>query len=65
GRRQGGEGVVRTYHFLQSADITVLSDRRVTRPYGLEGGQSGQSGRNGLMHKGMEKELPGKCSMAV
>ena len=65
GRRQGGEGVVRTYHFLQSADITVLSDRRVTRPYGLEGGQSGQSGRNGLMHKGMETELPGKCSMAV
>ena len=38
GQHQGGEGIVRTYEFLQPAEVTLLSDRRITKPYGLEGG---------------------------
>ena len=65
GRHQGGDGLVRTYEFLQSAEITLLSDRRVTRPYGLEGGEPGHPGSNRVRHKGTEQELAGKCSFAV
>jgi len=65
GRQPGGEGIVRTYEFLQPAEITLLSDRRVTKPYGLEGGESGQPGRNGLRQKGEEQHVPGKCSFPV
>ena len=30
-------------NFFQSAEVTLLSDRRVTNPYGLEGGQPGKT----------------------
>jgi N-methylhydantoinase B len=65
GRHQGGNGLVRAYEFLQPAELTVLSDRRITKPYGLEGGQPGQPGRNYVMRNGMEKDLSGKCSFSV
>jgi N-methylhydantoinase B len=65
GRQLGGDGIVRTYEFLQPADITLLSDRRVTKPYGLEGGESGQPGRNVLKHNGIEQDIPGKCSLSI
>jgi N-methylhydantoinase B len=65
GRQRGGDGLVRRYEFLQPAEITVLSDRRVTKPYGLEGGEPGQPGRNGLKQNGVEKDIPGKCSIPV
>lgn len=65
GQYQGGHGLVRAYEFLQSAEVTLLSDRRVTKPYGLEGGGSGQPGRNRVRQNGEEKTLPGKCSISV
>jgi N-methylhydantoinase B len=65
GRQRGGDGLVRRYKFLQPAEITLLSDRRVTKPYGLEGGEPGQPGRNGLKQNRVEKDIPGKCSIPV
>ena len=65
GKQQGGEGLVRAYEFLQAAEITLLSDRRVTKPYGLEGGDSGCPGYNILKQRDVEKDLPGKCSFTV
>ncbi|TFH50918.1 MAG: hydantoinase B/oxoprolinase family protein, partial [Methanothrix sp.] len=65
GKYQGGEGLVREYEFLQPAEITILSDRRVIKPYGVKGGESGQLGSNVLNRHGVEKEVPGKCSFAV
>jgi len=65
GQHQGGDGLVRAYEFLQSAEITLLSDRRVTRPYGLEGGEKGNLGRNRKKQAGVEKDIPGKCSFSV
>ena len=53
---------MRAYEFLQPAEITLLSDRRVTKPYGLDGGEAGKSGRNRIRLNGVEKDLPGKCS---
>ena len=63
GRQRGGKGLIRAYEFLQPAEVTLQSDRRVTKPYGLEGGQPGQPGRNCLRQDGVEKDLPGKCSV--
>lgn len=65
GRHRGGDGLERAYEFLQAAEITLLSDRRVTQPYGLEGGDPGHPGRNRLRQNGVEKILPGKCSLSV
>ena len=65
GQHQGGDGIVRTYEFLQPAEVTLLSDRRVINPYGLEGGESGQPGRNRLKQNGEEQDVPGKCSFPV
>jgi N-methylhydantoinase B len=65
GRHRGGDGLVRAYEFLQSAEITLLSDRRITRPYGLEGGQPGQPGCNYLKRNGIEQEVAGKCSLSI
>ena len=38
GARKGGDGVVREWEFLERAKVTLLSDRRLRGPYGLEGG---------------------------
>jgi N-methylhydantoinase B len=65
GRHRGGDGLVRAYEFLQPAEITLLSDRRATQPYGLDGGEPGQPGHNCLRQNGIEKTLPGKCSFSV
>lgn len=46
GKNHGGDGVVRTYLFEQDASCTFLTERRNSRPWGLEGGKPGVSGRN-------------------
>ena len=62
GAHQGGEGVIREIEFLSDAHVTILSDRRKTKPYGLAGGLSGISGRNTLVRDGQESLLPGKTT---
>ncbi|KAI1774280.1 Hydantoinase B/oxoprolinase-domain-containing protein [Hypoxylon cercidicola] len=46
GLRPGGEGVVREIEFLTPLQCSILSERRVHRPYGLEGGGPGETGLN-------------------
>jgi len=48
GQFAGGEGLVRELKLLAPAQVTLLSDRRHTQPYGLQGGGPGASGRNTL-----------------
>ena len=49
GLYQGGDGVVRRLRFLVSMDLSILSDHRVVPPYGLAGGQPGQTGKNAII----------------
>ena len=65
GRHRGGDGLVRDVEFLSAATVTILSERRRTRPYGLQGGQAGKPGRNLLVRAGQETDLPGKCEIQV
>ncbi|GAA5955531.1 hypothetical protein JCM3765_006806 [Sporobolomyces pararoseus] len=46
GKYRGGNGVVREIEFTEPVQCSILSERRVYRPYGLEGGGNGQVGRN-------------------
>ncbi len=62
GRTRGGDGVVRELELLTDARVTILADRRKTRPYGLEGGEAGQPGRTVLIGAGGERLLEGKDS---
>ena len=60
GAFQGGDGLVRAISFEVSTDVTLLTERRSTTPYGLQGGEPGKRGENRLQHEGQEIILPGK-----
>jgi N-methylhydantoinase B len=61
GRREGGDGLVRSYRFLAPAQVTLLTERRRHRPWGVNGGQPGQPGENRLNGK----LLPAKAALCV
>jgi 5-oxoprolinase (ATP-hydrolysing) len=49
GRWRGGDGVVREIRFLAPMALSVLTQHRVERPYGMEGGAAGAPGRQRLI----------------
>jgi len=57
GMHRGGQGLIREVEFLQEAQITLLTERRLHAPWGLSGGENGQCGENRLD----DKPLPGKA----
>jgi N-methylhydantoinase B len=66
GAHRGGDGIVREFRFLAPAEVTVLSDRRVRGPYGLQGGEAGKPGRNTLLRSGRKPQpLPGKTRFEI
>jgi N-methylhydantoinase B len=48
GKHRGGDGIVREIEALTPAEGTVITDRRVSRPYGLHGGAAASSGANSV-----------------
>ncbi|KAL7541994.1 hypothetical protein ACHAXR_011416, partial [Thalassiosira sp. AJA248-18] len=52
GMHSGGDGVIREIEPLRPLVMSILSERRCLRPYGLEGGEPGQTGRNLLIKEG-------------
>nr|WP_320049738.1 hydantoinase B/oxoprolinase family protein [uncultured Desulfuromonas sp.] len=66
GKWRGGDGLVREIEFLQSLTASILSERRVFAPYGLDGGESGRCGRNRLWRCGRGwVNLGGKNTLPV
>lgn len=51
GQHVGGEGVVRDIEFRIPVQCSILSERRVFRPYGLEGGGDAEVGVNYWVRK--------------
>jgi len=64
GLHRGGDGVVRELQFLAPTRVTLLTDRRHTTPYGLNGGKPGMPGRNLLLRR-RARTLPAKTSLQV
>lgn len=48
GAFHGGDGIRRELEFLSPAEVSLLSERRVRAPFGLQGGEPGARGRNSL-----------------
>jgi len=65
GRFRGGLGIRRDIRSLGVARASLLTERRNSRPYGLEGGEPGMPGRNVLIREGQEIVLPGKGSATL
>ena len=65
GAQPGGDGIVREMEFVDEAQVTMLSDRRTQRPYGLEGGEPARSGENVLVHHNRRQKLPSKFNRRV
>ncbi len=65
GNHRGGDGIIRAYRFLESAEVTLLSDRRERGPWGVAGGSAGKSGKNTLIRAGKESKLAAKSRFNV
>ncbi len=66
GLNPGGQGLVRRYRFLAPATVTLLTERRTHRPWGLAGGGPGTAGENVLIRQnGNAVVLPGKVTLEV
>jgi N-methylhydantoinase B len=65
GRFYGGDGIQRDMQVLVESQVTLLTDRRKTFPYGLQGGEAGQVGENVLIREGTDIPLPGKGSLEL
>jgi len=66
GEFKGGDGVVREIEPLRPLVMSILSERRSLRPYGMSGGSAGQSGRNLLVKKnGIVVNVGGRCSSSI
>ncbi|MGH7176394.1 MAG: hydantoinase B/oxoprolinase family protein, partial [Tepidisphaeraceae bacterium] len=64
GNFQGGDGIIREIEALADCEGTILSDRRVSRPYGLRGGAPGASGTNEIISDGITP-ISGKASFQL
>lgn len=66
GRYCGGDGVKRKLMFRSKVVLSVLTERRSTRPYGLHGGEDGAAGLN-LLHRadGRILNLGAKTSVSI
>ena len=51
GKHCGGQGVIREYEFLQDAQVSLISERRVHSPWGAMGGNAAEPGTNYLNGK--------------
>jgi N-methylhydantoinase B len=63
GKYRGGDGIIREIEVLTDCEVTLLSDRRLRGPWGLEGGYAGAPGRASVIRRdGSVEEMPGKFS---
>ncbi|MBF6559991.1 MAG: hydantoinase B/oxoprolinase family protein [Candidatus Binataceae bacterium] len=66
GKFAGGDGLVRELQCLAEANVSLLTDRRVTAPWGLAGGGEGARGANWRVAKdGRRSKLPGKTNLQL
>lgn len=68
GHHHGGDGVIRELEFRRPLIVSILSERRASQPYGLQGGNPGSRGMNLLSFAGDERRvvnLGGKNTVQV
>lgn len=68
GYSRGGEGIERDVQVLEDCTVSLITERRVSRPPGLAGGEAGAVGENWLLPQGDEsraERLPDKCTVRL
>ena len=55
GKWNGGDGVIREISFLDPVNLSVLSQRRKSGPFGINGGKDGKPGSQKVIRKNGEK----------
>ncbi|WP_294275465.1 hydantoinase B/oxoprolinase family protein [uncultured Sphingomonas sp.] len=66
GEWHGGDGTIRRLRFRQPLRAAILSNRRVVSPFGLNGGEAGQPGRNRVERAdGSGEELASTAGIAM
>jgi len=68
GLAPGGDGIVRDLQVLEDCTVSLVSDRRVSQPWGLTGGEPGATGENWLFPQNDEsraERLPSKITIEV
>lgn len=66
GAFRGGDGIEREIRFGEDATVSLMGERRLSRPWGLSGGEPGLEGEDWLIRAGGSKErLPSKCTVEV
>jgi N-methylhydantoinase B/oxoprolinase/acetone carboxylase alpha subunit len=68
GSAPGGEGIERDVEVLGDCTLSLITERRVSRPWGLAGGEPGAVGENWLLRGGDEgraERLPDKCTIQL
>ena len=66
GVHPGGDGIVRELEVLADTTLSLVTERRVSRPWGLAGGEPGAPGENWLLRGGDESRsepLSDKCTV--
>lgn len=66
GKWKGGDGVVRQFFFCDTLEVNILSQHRMEKPYGLQGGLPGKCGVQRLVRaNGKIEKLKGVASATV
>jgi N-methylhydantoinase B/oxoprolinase/acetone carboxylase alpha subunit len=68
GAARGGEGIERDLVMLEDVTVSLITERRVSQPWGLAGGEGGAAGENWLLPGGDESKaepLPDKCTLRL
>jgi len=68
GAYAGGEGIERELELLEPATLSLVTERRASRPWGLDGGEPGAPGENWLLPGGdasRARQLPDKCTVRL
>jgi N-methylhydantoinase B/oxoprolinase/acetone carboxylase alpha subunit len=68
GRQPGGEGIERDLELLEASTVSLITERRASKPWGLFGGEPGAPGENWLLPGGDEsraERLPDKCTVRL
>lgn len=63
GQHRGGDGVIRDIDFRIPVQVSILSERRVYHPHGLNGGGDGQCVLNIWMRRTPIRGQPGKWNV--
>ena len=68
GEHQGGDGIERDLQVLEDVTVSLITERRHSQPWGLNGGQPGAVGENWLLPGGDEaraERLLDKCTIQL